>query len=126
MSWSNNLININSNSFILFKGIPPILEYLTLLKTKSSLILTEIIKDIIKNKKTLSLFNEKFEVGATYRFEDSFGAMINYAITPSLRIGYAYDHIVSDLNVTTPSSHEFMLLFDLNFSKKVSQSPRYF
>lgn len=72
------------------------------------------------------LFNEKFEVGATYRFEDSFGAMINYAITPSLRIGYAYDHIVSDLNVTTPSSHEFMLLFDLNFSKKVSQSPRFF
>ncbi|WP_298138014.1 type IX secretion system membrane protein PorP/SprF [Flavobacterium sp.] len=72
------------------------------------------------------LFNEKFEVGATYRLEDSFGAMVNYAITPNLRIGYAYDHIVSDLNITTPSSHEVMLLFDLNFPKKVSQSPRYF
>ena len=72
------------------------------------------------------LFNEKFEVGATYRLEDSFGAMVNYAITPSLRIGYAYDHIVSDLNTVTPASHEVILLFDLNFSKKVSQSPRYF
>lgn len=72
------------------------------------------------------LFNEKFEVGATYRFQDSFGAMVNYAITPSLRLGYAYDHIVSDLKVTTPSSHEFMLLFDINFPKKVSRSPRYF
>ncbi len=72
------------------------------------------------------LFNEKFEVGATYRLEDSFGAMVNYAITPNLKIGYAYDHIVSDLNMTTPSSHEVMLLFDLNFPKKVSQSPRYF
>ena len=72
------------------------------------------------------LFNEKFEVGATYRIDDSFGAMVNYAISPSLRIGYAYDHIVSDLNVTTPSSHEVILLFDINFSKKVSQSPRYF
>ena len=72
------------------------------------------------------LFNEKFEVGATYRFEDSFGAMVNYAITPNLKIGYAYDHIVSDLKVTTPSSHEFMLLFDLNFPKNVSRSPRYF
>jgi type IX secretion system PorP/SprF family membrane protein len=72
------------------------------------------------------LFNEKFEIGATYRLEDSFGAMVNYAITPNLRIGYAYDHIVSDLNVTTPSSHEVILLFDLNFPKKVSQSPRYF
>lgn len=72
------------------------------------------------------LFNEKFEVGATYRLEDSFGAMVNYAITPSLKIGYAYDHIVSDLNITTPSSHEVILLFDLNFPKKVSQSPRFF
>jgi type IX secretion system PorP/SprF family membrane protein len=72
------------------------------------------------------LFNNKFEIGATYRLEDSFGAMVNYAITPNLKVGYAYDHIVSDLNVTTPSSHEIILLFDLNFPKKVSQSPRYF
>ncbi len=72
------------------------------------------------------LFNEKFEIGGTYRLEDSFGAMVGYQITPSLKLGYAYDHIVSDLNVTTPSSHEIILLFDVNFSKKVSQSPRYF
>jgi type IX secretion system PorP/SprF family membrane protein len=72
------------------------------------------------------LFFEKFEIGGTYRLEDSFGAMVNYAITPNLRVGYAYDHVVSDLNVTTPSSHEIMLLFDLNFPKKVSRSPRFF
>ena len=72
------------------------------------------------------LFFERFEIGATYRLDDSFGAMVNYAITPGLRIGYAYDHIISDLNVTTPASHEIMLLFDLNFPKKVSRSPRYF
>lgn len=72
------------------------------------------------------LFNDKFEIGGTYRLEDSFGAMVNYAITPNVRIGYAYDHIVSDLDVTTPSSHEFILLFDLNFPKKVSNSPRFF
>ena len=72
------------------------------------------------------LFNEKFEIGGTYRLEDSFGAMVNYAITPNIKLGYAYDHIVSDLNVTTPSSHEIILLFDLNFPKKVSSSPRFF
>ena len=72
------------------------------------------------------LFYERFEIGATYRLDDSFGAMVNFAITPNLRIGYAYDHIVSDLNVTTPSSHEVILLFDLNFPRKVSRSPRYF
>jgi type IX secretion system PorP/SprF family membrane protein len=72
------------------------------------------------------LYVEKFEMGATYRLQDSFGVMVNYAISPSLRIGYAYDHIVSDLKVTTPSSHEIILLFDVNFPKKISQSPRFF
>jgi type IX secretion system PorP/SprF family membrane protein len=72
------------------------------------------------------LFNDKFEVGGTFRIQDSFGAMVNYAVTPNLRVGYAYDHIVSDLNITTPSSHEIMILFNLNFPTKVSQSPRYF
>lgn len=73
-----------------------------------------------------ALYNDRFEIGATYRNEDSFGAMVNFAIVPQLRIGYAYDHIISDLNVVTPASHEVILLFDLNLSKKVSRSPRYF
>lgn len=72
------------------------------------------------------LIKDRLELGATYRLDDSFGAMVNFAITPNLRIGYAYDHIVSDLKIDTPASHEVMLLFDLNFPKKVSQSPRYF
>ena len=72
------------------------------------------------------LIYDKLELGATYRLEDSFGAMVNFAVTPSLRIGYAYDHVMSDLNVVTPASHEVMLLFDLNLTKKVSRSPRFF
>jgi type IX secretion system PorP/SprF family membrane protein len=72
------------------------------------------------------LLYEKFELGATYRLEDSFGAMFNVAVTPNVRIGYAYDHIVSNLRAFAPASHEVILLFDLNFPKKVSRSPRYF
>jgi type IX secretion system PorP/SprF family membrane protein len=72
------------------------------------------------------LYQEKFEIGATYRLEDSFGGMVNFAVTPELRIGYAYDHIISDLRVSTPSSHEFILLYDLFVPKKVSRSPRFF
>jgi type IX secretion system PorP/SprF family membrane protein len=72
------------------------------------------------------LINDRFEVGATYRLEDSFGAMVNFAITPSLKVGYAYDHVISDIKTVAPASHEFILLFDLNFPKKVSRSPRYF
>lgn len=73
-----------------------------------------------------ALFYDKFEIGATYRLDDSFGGMVNFAVSPSIRIGYAYDHVVSNLNVVTPASHEFMLLFDLNFAKKTSISPRFF
>ncbi|WP_432672229.1 PorP/SprF family type IX secretion system membrane protein [Flavobacterium sp. SM2513] len=72
------------------------------------------------------LFNEKFEIGGTYRVDDSFGGMVNFAITPSLRIGYAYDHIVSEIKTVAPSSHEIIVLFDVNFPKKVSRSPRFF
>jgi type IX secretion system PorP/SprF family membrane protein len=72
------------------------------------------------------LMYDKFEAGLTYRKEDSFGLMLNYGITKDLRIGYAYDHIVSDIKVTTPSSHEVILLYDFNLSKRVSRSPRFF
>ncbi|NRR90489.1 type IX secretion system membrane protein PorP/SprF [Winogradskyella undariae] len=72
------------------------------------------------------LFYDKFEVGATYRLDDSVGAMANFAVTPEIRIGYAYDYTTSDLNIKSSGSHEIMLLFDLNFSKKVSISPRFF
>jgi type IX secretion system PorP/SprF family membrane protein len=66
------------------------------------------------------------EVGVGYRLEDSFSGMINFQVYDNLRIGYAYDAIRSDLDIVTNSSHEIFINFDLNFSKKVSRSPRYF
>jgi type IX secretion system PorP/SprF family membrane protein len=72
------------------------------------------------------LYMEKIEVGASYRLEDSFGAMVNFAITPELRIGYAYDHIISDLKVTSPSSHGLSFCMICLLSKEVSRSPRFF
>ena len=73
-----------------------------------------------------ALFWEKFEIGASYRLDDSFSGLVNFAVTPSIRLGYAYDAVNSDIKRYAPSSHEFMLLFDLNFPRKVSRSPRYF
>ena len=66
------------------------------------------------------------EVGLGYRIEDSFIGMINFQVSNNLRIGYAYDAIQSDLDIVTSSSHEIFINFDLNFSTKVSRSPRYF
>ncbi|MGB1307620.1 MAG: PorP/SprF family type IX secretion system membrane protein [Oceanihabitans sp.] len=66
------------------------------------------------------------ELGVGYRLEDSISGMVNFLITPHLRVGYAYDSIQSDLNYGTDSSHEIFLNFDFAFSRKVSRSPRYF
>ena len=66
------------------------------------------------------------EVGVGYRLEDSFSGMVNFILTPNLRVGYAYDSIQSDLNYATSSSHEVFINFDISFPKRVSRSPRYF
>lgn len=73
-----------------------------------------------------ALFMDKFEVGATYRLEDAIGGMVNVRVLPNLRVGYSYDHVMSDLKVKGKASHEFFLLYDIQFSRKVSSSPRYF
>ena len=73
-----------------------------------------------------ALYAKKLEFGLSYRFDDSVGAMINYAVLPNLRIGYAYDYVTSDLKAAATSSHEVILLFDIYFKKRVSSSPRYF
>lgn len=73
-----------------------------------------------------ALFFEKLELGASYRLDDSYSGLINFAITPNIKVGYAYDNVTSDIKRFAPASHEFMILFDLNFAKKISRSPRYF
>ncbi len=73
-----------------------------------------------------ALFYEKFEIGASYRLDDSFSGLVGFQATPNFRIGYAYDHVVSDLNAVASASHEVILTFDLIFKKKSLRSPLYF
>ena len=65
-----------------------------------------------------ALFFEKFEVGTSYRTEDSFSGLIGFQVAPYLRIGYAYDHIVSELSAVAPASHEVVITFDLRSNPK--------
>lgn len=74
-----------------------------------------------------SLFvNEMFELGLSYREGDSIDALLGLQVTPTTRIGYAYDHTISSLGDYNSGSHEIMLLFDLDFAKKHIKSPRFF
>jgi type IX secretion system PorP/SprF family membrane protein len=74
-----------------------------------------------------SLFiNDKFEIGLSWREGDSIDAIIGIQASPDIRIGYAYDHTLTNLGDYNSGSHELMLLFDLNFNKKFIKSPRFF
>lgn len=73
------------------------------------------------------LLFEKLELGASYRYQDALSFLINFPVFPNIRLGYAYDYVVSDINYSGPSSHEVFLQFDLNFSSnRKILSPRFF
>src|SRR5690606_22236330 len=75
------------------------------------------------------LMYNRLEAGVGYRFGDSVTGLVNFAVTPGLRIGYAYDHTLSNLGRYNDGTHEFLLLFDLDLfglSKGYDKSPRFF
>jgi type IX secretion system PorP/SprF family membrane protein len=78
------------------------------------------------------LINEKVELGVAYRFGDAVSGLFNVKVSPSVRIGYAYDYTVSNLGRFNSGSHEIMLLFDISKNnekedrKGYDKSPRFF
>ncbi|KQO33156.1 hypothetical protein ASF10_18950 [Flavobacterium sp. Leaf82] len=73
------------------------------------------------------LYNNKFELGAAYRVNDAVSALMNINVTPSLRVGYAYDHTLSNMGQFNSGTHEIMLLFNLDLlGKGYDKSPRFF
>jgi type IX secretion system PorP/SprF family membrane protein len=72
------------------------------------------------------LIADRIWLGASYRSEDAIVGMVQVNVLQWLRIGYAYDHVTSEINPYAAASHEFLLGVDLNFKKKGMISPRYF
>jgi len=74
------------------------------------------------------LFNEKFWLGAAYRVNESagaLGALIDFQVSKQLRIGYAYEHPISDIRPYSGGTHEVLLMYEV-FKNKRIKSPRYF
>lgn len=74
------------------------------------------------------LYQDTFELGVSYRYQDAISGLVGINITPHLKVGYAYDFNTSKLKTFNNGSHEFVLLyrFDvLGLSKKYS-SPRFY
>ncbi|WP_299551945.1 type IX secretion system membrane protein PorP/SprF [Seonamhaeicola sp.] len=75
------------------------------------------------------LINEKLEAGLGYRLGDAISGLVNFRISPDLRIGYAYDFTTSNLGDFNSGSHEIFILFDVDlFGLKggYDRSPRFF
>ena len=76
------------------------------------------------------LINNFVEAGVGYRFGDSVSGLVNFYITPSLRLGYSYDYTLTNLGEFNSGTHEIFLLFDLDLlnlgGKGYDKSPRFF
>ncbi len=73
-----------------------------------------------------ALFYDRFELGASYRLDDSFSGLVGFQVTENIRIGYAYDHIMTDIKTIAPASHEVVLTFDVFVKPRILRSPRFF
>ncbi|PWA06091.1 PorP/SprF family type IX secretion system membrane protein [Flavobacterium psychrotolerans] len=72
------------------------------------------------------MFNEKFVLGAAYRWDSAISAMAGFQVNDGLFIGYGYDMETTKLRHYNSGSHEIFLRYELfnNFNKIIS--PRFF
>jgi len=65
------------------------------------------------NLSTNFLFNDKFTMGASYRFGNAISALAGFQITSGSFIGYSYDYNTQPLGEFSSGSHEIILKFYL-------------
>ncbi len=72
------------------------------------------------------LLYERLWLGASYRTSSDIIGIVEFNITPQLRVGYAYDFTLSDIGDYSSGGHEVMLGY--NFGKDIikMKSARYF
>lgn len=74
------------------------------------------------------LFNDKFSIGAAYRWDAALSGLVGFQVTDQIMLGLAYDRETTELGGTqfNDGSFEFFLRFELlrNFNRTIS--PRFF
>lgn len=80
----------------------------------------------------IGTYNKKISLGMAYRLEESASVLVGYSLLKdnSLRLGYAFDLVVGGVQAKTPSSHEFMLTYNIpqvskQFDRIIQRTPRY-
>jgi len=74
------------------------------------------------------LYNERFTLGAAYRWDAAFSGLVGFNINEGMMIGFAYDREVTELGNATfnDGSFELFLRFELRKSYSNIITPRFF
>jgi type IX secretion system PorP/SprF family membrane protein len=73
-----------------------------------------------------ALFRDFVWAGLAYRSGDAASLLLGVYATPQLRIGYAYDYTLNQLQRFNSGSHEIMLGYDFGFKREKLMTPRFF
>jgi type IX secretion system PorP/SprF family membrane protein len=80
----------------------------------------------------IATYSQKVSAGLAFRGEESVSMLLGYSILRdnSLRLGYAFDLVVSGQPAKAPTSHEFMLSYVLpdvtkDFQRTIQRTPRF-
>jgi len=74
------------------------------------------------------MFNNKFTVGAAYRWDAAFSALVGFQISDQFMVGLAYDREITELGNSTfnDGSFEIMLRYEFFTKYKKVITPRFF
>lgn len=72
------------------------------------------------------LFNDKFMIGASYRWSAAVSAMVGFQISDAMYIGYGYDRETTHLNNYNSGSHEIFLRYEIFKNYNKITTPRFF
>ncbi|SHI38766.1 PorP/SprF family type IX secretion system membrane protein [Aquimarina spongiae] len=106
-----------------------VFDFVDEVKLKPSFVVKQVIDSPLTFDISLnSLIYDKFELGVSYRYTDSFIALAGFNITQNLKVGYSYDFSVSELSGFNNGSHEIVLLYNFDLLRFGNQhtSPRFF
>ncbi len=73
-----------------------------------------------------ALIKNFLELGVSWREGASVSGLLGVQVSRSIRLGYAYDYSLTELNNFNSGSHEIMLLMNISNSRDVMVSPRFF
>ncbi|WKW45958.1 type IX secretion system membrane protein PorP/SprF [Myroides sp. JBRI-B21084] len=72
------------------------------------------------------LINEKLTLGAAYRWDAAWSALVGFQVSKGLFVGYSYDSDIRALRNYNNGSHEIFMRFELFNKYRRVNSPRFF